>query len=282
MRKTLTLFICILFTLLASGCARRPGTSSVDPYERFNRFTFAFNQCIDHLALRPIAKVYDTITPPPLREGVTNIYNNVDELQTMANDILQGKIRYAFVDFWRLVINSTIGIGGLFDVASRMGLPKHYEDFGMTLAYWSGGTKSPYLVLPIIGPSTFRAGLGMLADISTKPTVYITPRWIRYASFGLYAINTRARLLAADKLIDTAFDPYVFVRNAYLQKRNQLIAKNQKSLKTVIEEQRHKMAEEQKHDSAKNKTKDKTKAKIKNSKAHPKLAVTQEELHPDD
>lgn len=233
MRKILISMILVIMFLLA-GCAKNP-TNNVDPYEKFNRFTFAFNQDLDHLVFRPVAKVYDTLAPPPLKKGITNFFDNIQEITTFPNDILQGKIRFAFVDFWRFVINSTIGIGGLFDVASRMGLPKHYEDFGMTLAVWDGGHKSPYLVLPVLGSSTFRAGFGKIFDVGMSPYPYIRPRAIGWTAEGVRLLNERAKLLAANKLIDTAFDPYVFVRNAYLQRREKLIRKNMKPYKTKLQ-----------------------------------------------
>lgn len=235
MRKTLTLMICLLITIFLSGCAKNPNASNIDPYEKINRFTFAFNQDLDHLIFRPVAKTYDTLVPPPLKKGITNFFNNIQEITTFPNDILQGKIRWAFVDFWRLVINSTIGIGGLFDVATKMGLPKHYEDFGMTLAVWDGGHKSPYLVLPVLGPSTFRAGFGKIFDVGASPYPYIQPRAIGWTAEAVRLLNERAKLLSANKLVDTAFDPYVFVRDAYLQRRNKLIRKNMKPYKTKLQ-----------------------------------------------
>lgn len=241
MRKILNMTIlCLLICTLISSCARKPGSAAIDPYEKFNRFSFALNQCLDHLALRPVAKVYDTLTPPPLKKGVTNFFNNLWEIRTIPNDILQGKIRYALTDLWRFIINSTIGLGGLIDVAKHMGLQRHYEDFGMTLAYWSGKTKSPYLVIPVLGASTFRAGLGQLGDWGLSPWIYVEPDIIRWTARGVYAVNTRARLLPADKLVDTAFDPYIFVRNAYLQKRHQLIENNKQPY--LSERQRRELA----------------------------------------
>ena len=224
MRKILSLIICLIITIVVSGCARKP-ISAADPYENFNRVMFAFNQDIDHLVYRPVSKVYRTIIPPPLKRGISNFFDNIAELTTLPNDILQGKIKYVFVDIWRFAINSTFGIGGLFDVASKVGLPKHYEDFGMTLAYWSGGTKSPYLMIPFIGPSTFRTGYSLPFDLIAAPWPYLNST-IGWAAFGLKYVNVRTKFLDSDTLVDNAFDPYIFVRNAYLQHREAQIKAN--------------------------------------------------------
>lgn len=223
--QLITLTIALSMTTL-SGCAKKP-TAENDPFEGYNRVMFAFNQDIDHLALRPAAKIYETITPTPLRKGVTNVFANLGELTTLPNDILQGNIKYAMLDFWRFAVNSTFGIGGLFDVASRMGMPKHVETFGLTLAKWRGGKSSAYFVLPFMGPSTIQNTIGFTADTFTQPWVYVDNSAITYSAFGLQLVDTRARYLDADKLVDTAFDPYAFVRDAYMQKTQQQIAQNQ-------------------------------------------------------
>jgi len=228
MRKILRVFICIFITVLVAGCARKPGNVSVDPYEKFNRAMFAFNQDVDHLVYRPVAKVYRAVLPHRLRSGIGNAFDNIEELNTLPNDLLQGRIRYIFLDFWRFVINSTVGVGGLFDVASKMGLPRHYEDFGMTFAYWSGGVRSPYLVIPFLGPSTFRTAFGLPFNVAASPWPYISPGVIGWSAFGLKFANIRAQFLDSDKLVDDAFDPYIFVRNAYLQRRNAQIDANMK------------------------------------------------------
>jgi len=187
---------------------------------------FAFDMDIDHMIYRPVTKVYTTVTPRPLQMGVSNVFSNLGETTTFVNDVLQGKLKYSLIDFWRFVINSTIGVGGLFDVATRMGLPKHYEDFGMTLAYYSDSKTSPYLVLPFIGPITMRAALGQPVDYFTGPWPYMHPASFRYSMLGLKWLNIRAGLMPADKLVDSAFDPYAFMRSAYMQRRMELIQNN--------------------------------------------------------
>ena len=192
-----------------------------------NRAIYGFNQFIDKIALKPAAQTYNFIVPPPLQMGISNAFDNIGEIRTFANDVLQGRFKYAWSDIWRFAINSTIGVGGLFDVASHMGIPKHYEDFGMTLAYWEGGRPSPYLVLPILGPNTFRSGFGKIADFYSAPWPYLKDQTISYIAYATYILNVRSNLLPADKLINTSFDPYIFVRNAYLQKRNRMIRLNE-------------------------------------------------------
>ena len=203
--------------------------ANVDPYEKFNRAMYSFNDMLDTVILRPVAKAYDTVTPTPIRKGVTNFFDNVDMLTTIPNDILQGKIAFFVADTWRLLINTTVGIGGLFDIATRAGLPKHHEDFGLTLAYWGGqnGLKpQPFLMLPFFGPSTTRDGFGKIANGATWPFNYIQPEYYNLAAIGANAVSKRADLLPADKLVHDAFDPYIFVRSAYLQSRNHQIEKN--------------------------------------------------------
>ncbi len=214
---------------LLAGCAKNP-TSPNDPLEAYNRVIFAFNQDIDHLAVRPIAKVYDTITPSPLKKGVTNFYANLNELITFPNDILQANFKYAGLDIFRFLINSTVGIGGLFDVAARMGMPKPVETFGLPFAKWRGGKTSKYFILPLLGPSTIQNGIGLAAGLAATPWTYLDDSddaW-SYSAWGLQIINYRARLLPTDKMVETAFDPYIFVRDAYMQTDRREIENNQK------------------------------------------------------
>jgi phospholipid-binding lipoprotein MlaA len=218
--KLLTIIgsLAVSSTLL-TGCARKPQNPQ-DPYESFNRAMFAFNMKVDRYVLRPATRAYDTVTPAFAQRGVTNFFNNTGELTTIPNDLLQGKAHFMLNDFWRLVINTTLGVGGLFDVASHIGLRHHVNNFGLTLAYWEGGKHvSPYLVLPFTGPGTFRSHFGRVVDIPTTPYFYINERYWAYmlGARGLHLLSDRNALMGANKLIDTAYDPYVFVRNAYLK-----------------------------------------------------------------
>lgn len=206
-----------------------PPEVNVDPYEKFNRHVFAFNMALDKHVFRPIAHGYDVIIPVPIRKGISNFFANLDMLNTIPNDLLQGKTAYFTADTWRFILNSTLGIGGLFDVATRFGLPKHHEDFGLTLAYWGGecGLKpQPYLMLPILGSTTTRDAFGKIPAYATWPFTYVDPQYYNYGALALNAVDKRADLLPADKLVNDSFDPYIFVRSAYLQSRNHNIEKN--------------------------------------------------------
>lgn len=213
-------------TLSLTGCVRTPDKTANDPLEGYNRAMFAINQDVDHLIIRPAAIVYNTITPPVLQSGITNVFNNVDEISTFGNDFLQGNFRYMFLDFWRFAINTTLGVGGLFDVASRMDLQTHVESFTWTLAKWRGGKSSSYFVIPVLGPSTIQGTLGLFGDYYLTPFPYLN-KTVNYSVTGVRLIHTRARYLAADKMVENAFDPYVFVRDAHMQTVKEQIAKNQ-------------------------------------------------------
>lgn len=229
MRKNITKWIIgslAITTLSLTGCVRTPDRSANDPLEGYNRAMFAFNQDIDHLVIRPTAVVYNTITPPVLQSGISNVFNNVDEISTFGNDFLQGNFRYMLLDFWRFTINTTLGVGGLFDVASRMGLQTHVESFTLTLAKWRGGKSSPYFVIPVLGPSTIQGTLGLAGDYYLTPFPYLD-NTINYSVTGVRLVHTRARYLAADKMVANAFDPYVFVRDAHMQAVKEQIAQNQ-------------------------------------------------------
>lgn len=213
-------------TVALTGCAKNP-TSPDDPFEPYNRAMFAVNTDIDHLVFIPAATVYDAVTPPFVQQGVTNFFDNTDELTTLPNDFLQGNFRYMALDTWRFIINSTLGIGGLFDVATKLGMPKHVETFGLTLAKWRGGQSAPYFVIPILGPATIQTGIGLIGSYYMSPWPYLRDQDINYIANGIRFVNYRAELLPADKLVDNAFDPYTFVRDAYLQKEAYRIARNQ-------------------------------------------------------
>lgn len=187
-----------------------------DPFERYNRNAYQFNHDIDRAIIRPIAQGYDFILPSPVKKGVTNFFNNLDEVPTVLNDALQANPKCFVTDIWRLVINTTIGIGGLFDVAEHLGMKKNHQDFGLTLTKW-GYKQSAYLVLPFLGPSTVRDTLAIPVNFVTSVNYNARPTSFFIYVNGLYWINLRANFLKNDKLIDEAFDPYIFMRDAYLQ-----------------------------------------------------------------
>lgn len=235
MRKIWVTTAGVCLSSLLSACTLKPGQPGVDHYERYNRAVFAFNTDVDRLFIRPVAKIYDTVLPPPLKKGVTNVFFNLGMITTVPNDILQGKVKWALTDLWRLIINSTVGIGGLFDVATRIGFPKHYEDFGLTLAYWSGDKEEPYFMLPLLGPNTTRSAFGIGIDYLMSPWPYLRQRSITWTLFAINYINTRARFLDTDKFIEQAYDPYVFTRNAYLQIRRNMIRENREPYKSLAQ-----------------------------------------------
>lgn len=194
-----------------------------DPIEGFNRAVFAFNEGLDTVLIRPVAKGYDTILPGPVRTGVSNFYNNIDDLFISVNSLLQGKPADAVGDAARFVFNSTFGIIGILDVASEMGIEKHNEDFGQTFGRWGAGT-GPYLVFPIYGPRNVRDAAGLVLDVAVDPVSDVDHVPTRNTLTALRLVNDRANLLPADKIIEeAALDKYSFIRDAYLQRRRSLV-----------------------------------------------------------
>lgn len=198
----------------------QPQRHSSDPFESINRQIFRFNDVADRYLLKPVARGYRWVTPQFLEDGIGNIFNNVSELSNIFNNLLQGKMREGGLDTGRLLINTTIGVVGFFDVAARWGLPPSNEDFGQTLGYW-GVDSGPYLVIPLLGPRTLRDGLAMPVDGLTDPVGYIEDVPTRNSLFGLRIVDSRARLLKAEDLMRG--DRYIFMRDAYLQRRQFLV-----------------------------------------------------------
>lgn len=197
-----------------------PAPVNQDPFEGLNRAIFAFNEKADQYALKPVANVYNTIMPKPLNEGIHNFFNNFGQLPTIANDILQLNFYQAANDSWRFIINSTIGVLGFFDVASRMGLNYYANDFGLTMARY-GWKNSTYLVLPLFGPSTIRDTIEVPVDYSLFSLYpYVEPQSRRYIIYGVGVVDRRAQLLQYQGVFEeVAIDKYVFMRNAYMQRR---------------------------------------------------------------
>ncbi len=204
--------------VLTSGCATGPNRNPADPFEPLNRKMYSFNKGLDTYLLRPAAKGYHWITPDPVETGVSNFFDNLDNLPTSFNGLLQGKWKQAGSDLLRFVVNSTVGIAGFFDVASSWGLDEHDEDFGQTLGYW-GLSTGPYFMVPFFGPTTLRDGVGEVGDYPLSYSRYLDDvRW-RNSLKALDLIQTRAGLLEFDKQLEEAMDEYTFVREAYLQNR---------------------------------------------------------------
>ena len=203
--------------LLAAGCASTQGTPG-DPFESTNRAVLEFNLVSDRVFLKPIAQGYDRVFPGPVKTGVRNFFNNLWEPWTAVNDLLQGNVYYAVVDVSRFLINSTVGLLGIFDVATMMDIPGRKEDFGQTLGKW-GVPNGPYLVLPFLGPSTVRDTVGLVPQWTYgDPLLYLDSPEEWYAAFARL-VDTRARLLGTDELLELQPDQYIFLREAYLQNR---------------------------------------------------------------
>lgn len=221
--------------LSGSALAQQPVN---DPYEGFNRAMFAVNEGLDTVAIKPIAQAYDFVTPLPVRAGVGDFFGNILDVRNVLNNTLQGKLSDAGVDLGRLLINSTIGIFGLFDVASELGLQRHDEDFGQTLAVW-GWEDSSFLFWPLVGPRTVRDTGGLIVDIYTDPTWYTINKSVaaRNSLMALRFIDVRASLLPSDKVVDeAALDKYAYVRDAYLQRRrNQIFDGSPPRLEDVLD-----------------------------------------------
>ena len=227
------LVLCTSVLLLSSCMTKGPNPN--DPYERVNRNTYKFNQFFDSLLLKPAAQVYKAVIPAPIRTAINNGYDNVNMIPTTANDVLQGDLKHAVKDFWRLFINSTLGVGGLLDVAAnRCGLPPRSNDLGLTFAKW-GDKKSPYLVIPFLGPSTFRDGMGLMFDYALfTPYPYIKSDAVLYGILGLRYIDLRSQMFDADKLMADAIDKYAFMRDAYLQHRQYLMTGEQQQESSAL------------------------------------------------
>jgi phospholipid-binding lipoprotein MlaA len=192
-----------------------------DPWVGMNRMTHRFNDVVDRILLRPVARGYDAVMPRFARAGIRHFYGNLGDVGNAVNNVLQGKIGDGMTDVVRVLLNSTVGVGGLFDPASKMGLPIHEEDFGQTLSVW-GLPRGPYLVIPFLGPGTVTDALGLPVDSLAQPLRYYHPVDHRNVLMGTELIDKRAGLLAVEKAVFG--DKYIFYREAYLQRREYLIA----------------------------------------------------------
>lgn len=206
---------------LLAGCASSGNPK--DPIEGFNRAMFAFNEGLDSAIIKPVASGYDAALPSPVRTGVTNFFGNIADLLIGVNNLLQGKGSEGLSDLGRVVINSTVGLLGTFDIASEAGLEKHNEDFGQTFGRWGVGSGA-YVVIPVFGPRTARDTAGLILDVAADPVSHVTPTAERNVLRVLRAIDVRANLLPADKVVEeAALDKYSYIRDAYLQRRRNLI-----------------------------------------------------------
>lgn len=219
--RPLAIASILIAALVAGGCASQT-VPTEDRWEGFNRGVYAFNSGVDKVFLRPVAKGYRFITPDPLERGFSNLFSNLAYPRVIVSNALQGKGKAALSDTGRFLLNSTIGIAGLFDVATPIGLEANNEDIGQALATWGVGS-GPYVVLPFLGPSTLRDAVSLVGDQALHVRNHLDDSSIQDKALALEIISTRAGLLALDGQINQSADPYVFVREAYLQRRNYLI-----------------------------------------------------------
>jgi phospholipid-binding lipoprotein MlaA len=208
--------------LVMTGCATTNQTAG-DPLEGYNRAMYKFNDAVDTAVIKPVAKGYDAVVPDPISQGVSNFFSNLNDITVIINDLLQGKFYQAYKDTHRFVVNTTVGVGGIFDVASLSGLNKNNEDFGQTLGVW-GADPGAYVVLPFFGPRNVRDTFGLIGDMFTDPVMYVEGDDARLALVGTRVVDTRAKLLKAEKVLDeAALDEYSYVRDAYMQRRQNLV-----------------------------------------------------------
>jgi phospholipid-binding lipoprotein MlaA len=225
------LIVAVMFAFL-NGCATTHGSDPNDPWESWNRGAQSFNDGVDDYVMKPVAKGYDNVMPKFAHQAVSNFFSNLDDIDVIANDALQGKFSQSSQDGTRFLVNSTVGVGGLIDIGTMIDLTKHNEDFDQTFGFW-GMPSGPYLVLPFFGPSSPRGVAGLLSDAALNPISYTgvyfgSSSSTAYAVSGglgaLKAIDTRANNLGLEKIVtEAAIDRYEFFKNAYQSRRNYLI-----------------------------------------------------------
>jgi phospholipid-binding lipoprotein MlaA len=212
--------------LSACACVTLPPNSPrspQDPWESWNRGVYKVNDKLDRAVAKPLARTYERIVPKPIRTGINNFFSNLDTTTVMINDALQGKFLAAGNDLGRFLLNSTVGLGGLLDPATSAGLARNNEDFGQTLGHW-GVHPGPFLELPLLGPSDLRDGPSRVVDAYTNPLQYVHNSYIKYGLYGVHLVDIRAGLLSLDETLKNVYDPYAFVRDAYLQRRAYLVS----------------------------------------------------------
>ncbi len=229
--------ITVSLSIFASSCATVSAPDERDPWESMNRSIYSLNDGFDRAIGRPVAEAYQFILPNPVETGISNFFSNLGDVIVIVNDLLQFKFYQAASDFTRLLMNTTFGVFGIFDIASQMDVPKHNEDFGQTLATWGVGDGA-YLVLPFLGPSSVRDSTGLIFDgFLLHPIGYVTDDEVRWGLIALAAVDKRASLLEASRILEkSGVDPYVFVRDAYYQiRQNQIYDGNPPTTRTYTE-----------------------------------------------
>ncbi|MEC5213801.1 phospholipid-binding lipoprotein MlaA [Polaromonas sp. CG_9.5] len=211
---------------LLQGCASGPTANPADPLEPFNRSVFSFNEGLDRTVLKPVATAYQNVTPQPVRTGVTNFFENISDVWSFVNNVLQARPAQAADSLFRFTTNTLWGVGGIFDVATALKIPKHKEDFGQTLGTWGVGS-GPYVVLPLFGPSSVRDTAGLVVDMNGNLVSRTDNIPARNSLMGLRLVDTRANLLGASNVLEqAALDKYTFTRDFYLQRRRSLLGKS--------------------------------------------------------
>lgn len=224
-RATMWAAAAVMLALL-QGCATAPGGNPSDPFESFNRSVFSFNDKVDMAVIKPVATAYRDVTPSPIRTGVANFFGNVSDAWSAVNNVLQAKPEFALDSLFRVTVNTLFGLGGVLDVAGEAHIPKHTEDFGQTLGHW-GVPAGPYLVLPILGPSTVRDAAALIVDTQGDAVSAASNVAARNTLTATRAVSLRARLLDAGELLDEAsLDKYSFAREVHLQRRRSLVGRN--------------------------------------------------------
>jgi len=205
--------------ILVTGCATGPNANPADPFEPFNRGVARVNDTVDDAVVRPVATAYRDVLPSPVRTGVNNFFGNLSDVWSFANSVLQLKLQSSAENFMRVNVNTVFGLGGLLDIASEAGIDRHNEDFGQTLGRW-GVPPGPYLVLPLLGPSTLRDTAALPVDRKGDLLTQVNDIPVRNSLYALRAVDIRANLLRAGQLLDdAALDKYSFTRDAFLQRR---------------------------------------------------------------
>lgn len=210
--------VALLFVSTLSACTTTQTADSRDPFEPINRVSYAVNDGLDRALVKPAAKAYKTVMPQFVQTGISNVFSNAKYPVTLVNNALQGKFGAAANDAGRFLLNTTAGLGGLFDPATAAGLDRNDEDFGQTFGVWGIGA-GPYFVIPLFGPTTLRDGFGSIADDFAEPRSYLKDSHARWSLWAVDKFETRVRLLDADTVLERSGDPYAFVRSAYLQRR---------------------------------------------------------------
>ena len=221
--KKMFLLAAAATALLLSGCASFKAAPEGDPLEPINRGIFSFNNTFDHYLFKPIAKGYDTVVPTPVKTGVSNVFQNMSDAQSVVGGALQLKGAKVGDDMGRVLINSTVGLGGIFDLATPLGIERGNEDVGQAFGYWGIGA-GPYLVLPFLGPSNVRDLVGRTVDSQADPLGFVSSVPVRNSLTGLRVIDTRVSLFPVEALANqAALDRYTFTRSAYTQRRESLV-----------------------------------------------------------